>query len=59
MLYRVSFNKIGAEYTRCFTDRAERDKFAEDMRKAGYKVISINYMLLRFVYRMKYQMPRF
>ena len=35
MLYRVSFNKIGAEYTRCFTDRAERDKFAEDMRKAG------------------------
>lgn len=38
MLYRVSFNKIGAEYTRCFTDRAERDKFAEDMKKAGYKV---------------------
>ena len=38
MLYRVSFIKIDAEYTRCFTDQAEQDKYAEDMRKAGYKV---------------------
>lgn len=40
MLYRVSFTKSYAEYSRCFNSKEERDKFAEDMRKAGYKVIT-------------------
>lgn len=37
-MYRVSFNKIGCEYSRCFDNKLERDKFAENLRKAGYHV---------------------
>ena len=38
MIYRVAFTGRGAEYTRCFTSKEERDRFAESMRQAGYKV---------------------
>lgn len=36
--YRVSFGKYGCNYGRCFDTKAERDKFAVDMIKAGFKV---------------------
>ena len=43
MIYRVAFTGRGAEYTRCFTSKEERDRFAESMRQAGYKVHTWEY----------------
>lgn len=37
-MYKVQFNKIGCSYTRSFNTREERDRFADEMRKAGYSV---------------------
>lgn len=37
-MYRVSFQKPGSNYSRCFATEKERDKFAQDVKRAGYKV---------------------
>ena len=36
--YRVSFGRYGCSYGRCFDTKEERDKFAAEMIKAGFKV---------------------
>lgn len=38
--YRVSFSKPSCSYGRCFETKKERDKFAKDMKKAGFKVFT-------------------
>ena len=40
--YRVSFFKPGCSYGSCFTDEAERNKFADSMKQAGFKVTFYN-----------------
>ena len=40
--YRVAFYKPGCSYSTCFTNEDERDRFAESMKKAGFKVIVYN-----------------
>lgn len=36
--YRIDFATYGCSIGRTFTDKAERDKFAESMKRAGYRV---------------------
>ena len=40
--YRVTFYKPGCCYDRCFTNEDERNKFADSMKKAGFKVTVYN-----------------
>lgn len=37
-MYKMSFAGLGCYYSRSFDSKEERDKFAEEMRKAGYRV---------------------
>ena len=46
-MYRMSFQKPGCNYSRCFTTEKERDKFAQDMKNAGYKVTTWDDMNLK------------
>ena len=36
--YRIDFGTHGCSIGRIFTDKAKRDKFAESMKRAGYRV---------------------
>ena len=46
-MYRMSFQKPGSNYSRCFATEKERDKFAQDMKNAGYKVTTWDDMNLK------------
>lgn len=34
-LYRVHFNSYGASYSRCFTDKAEAERFYNDIKNSS------------------------
>lgn len=36
--FRIDFGTYGCSIGRTFTDKVERDKFAESMKRAGYRV---------------------
>lgn len=40
--YRVTFYKPGCCYDRCFTNEDERNRFADSMKKTGFKVTVYN-----------------